>query len=364
MSRDVWLRILAAAAGGRRLIAALRLAGGADALLAMTAPALRSAGLDNETITRLKRPKVDAPALWTVWLDEPQHRLVTFGSTHYPPALAEIDDAPLALWVDGRDLSLLEHPQLAIVGSRHPTHNGRQTAEAFAAELAAAGITITSGLALGIDAASHRGALGKPGSTIAVLGNGIDRIYPARNRRLADAIRSQGLIVSEYPPGEPARAWHFPQRNRIIAALGLGTLVVEATRRSGSLITARLAAEYGREVFAVPGSIHNALSKGCHKLLRDGAKLVEETGDVLVEIAPQLGAFAPASETVGHRAQASPLPDVLAACLDYSPIAFDTLVSATGLTAAELSSMLLHLELQGKIEALPGGRYCRLAKRA
>jgi len=304
------------------------------------------------------------PDRWRAWLAEAGHALVLQGSPLYPERLAAIPDPPPALWVDGQNPALLSEPQLAIVGSRHASRNGEITAESFALEIGRLGLVITSGLAAGIDAAGHRGALDGGGHTIAVTGSGIDCIYPSRNRALADAIRARGLVVSEYPPGHPVRAFQFPLRNRIIAGLSLGTLVVEATRRSGSLITARLAAEYGREVFAVPGSIHHAQSKGCHKLLRDGAKLVENIDDILIEIAPQLAIVAAGGNRDHRGATATSLPAPLANVLDYSPIGFDALVAATGLTAAELSSMLLHLEIQGTIEALPGGRYCRLAERA
>jgi DNA processing protein len=359
------LSLLAAADhGGRAWLAALIEAGDPDTLLGMNARALSRAGLHRDEIARLGAKPPAPPKSWIDWLAAPERRLVPYGSEHYPPRLAEIPDAPLALWTEGTALEALCHPQIAIVGSRHPTRSGRLLAESFAASLSAAGLTVTSGLALGIDAASHRGALSGAGGTVAVLGSGIDRIYPASNRALAQSIGQRGMIVSEYAPATPVRAFQFPRRNRIIAGLALGTLVVEATRRSGSLITARLAAEYGREVFAIPGSIHSALSKGCHKLLRDGAKLVEETDDVLVEIAPQLGAAARDSTCDTDRVKLAALPAELENRLDFSPIAFDELVAASGLTAAELSSMLLHLEIQGKIEALPGGRYCRLAKRA
>ena len=304
------------------------------------------------------------PDHWRAWLDQAGHTLVILGSPLYPERLAAIADPPPALWVDGGNPALLAEPQLAIVGSRHASRNGEITAESFALEMGRLGLVITSGLAAGIDAAGHRGALKSGGATIAVTGGGIDCVYPSRNRNLAAAIRAQGLIVSEYPPGHPVRAFQFPLRNRIIAGLSLGTLVVEATRRSGSLITARLAAEFGREVFAVPGSIHHAQSKGCHKLLRDGAKLVENLSDILVEIAPQLAAVAASADRVDGRARTETLPAPLAKVLDYSPIGFDALLAATGLTAAELSSMLLHQEILGTIEALPGGRYCRLAERA
>jgi DNA processing protein len=361
---EAWLKVLAAAStGGRRWIDALRYAGSAASLLGMQRSGWRQAGLADRELARLaQRPP--PPRAWHDWLAASGHSLVVYGSAAYPERLGDIADAPLALWVDGPDPSLLGNPQLAIVGSRHPTANGRLIAEAFAAGVSNAGIAITSGLARGIDAASHRGALEGPGGTLAVLGNGIDRIYPACNQKLAAGIRRTGLIVSEYPPFTPVRAHQFPERNRIIAGLALGTLVVEATRRSGSLITARLAAEYGREVFAVPGSIHNALSKGCHKLLRDGATLAEETADLLVEIAPQLKLASSPDCAASGQADGADFPEELRNALDFSPISFDALTTATGLTAAELSSILLHLELQGKIEALPGGRYCRLAKRA
>jgi DNA processing protein len=362
---EAWLRLLAlAASGGSRWLDALKLAGGAEELFAADRSLLARSGLSRDEITRLRDRSLQAPQCWPDWLALPGHALVVFGSPHYPERLAAIADPPLALWVDGRETQLLAEPQLAIVGSRHASRNGEITAESFAAELGRLGLVITSGLAIGIDAASHRGALAGGGGTIAVTGGGIDRIYPERNGRLADAIRNVGLIVSEYAPEHPVRAFQFPRRNRIIAALSLGTLVVEATRRSGSLITARLAAEYGREVFAVPGSIHHALSKGCHKLLKDGAKLVENINDLLVEIAPQLVAATGIAGSDGGRAHADSLPAALAQVLDFSPIGFDALAAATGLTAAELSSMLLHLEIQGKVEALPGGRYCRLAERA
>jgi DNA processing protein len=358
---DAWLRVLAAAAdGSRRWTDALRIAGDAETLLAMSAAELRQTGLNAADRERLANSAASLPAAWPAWLDAAGHELIVYGSPRYPRRLMEIPDAPLALWADGKQPDLLAQAQLAVVGSRNPTRNGQTVAEDLAREAGALGIAITSGLALGIDAASHRGALASAGGTIAVSGCGIDRVYPGANARLARDICRQGLIVSEYGPGHGIRPVQFPRRNRIIAALSLGTLVVEATRRSGSLITARLAAEYGREVFAVPGSIHSALSKGCHKLLRDGAKLVETVDDILVEIAPQLVPLTRDSAVI----TAAELPEVLRNRLDFSPVAFDALVSATGLTAGELSSMLLHLELQGKIEALPGGRYCRLAKRA
>lgn len=365
MTPDAWLRLLAAAGyGSRRWIRALRRSGSADALISHNHSWLRRNGLSDEEAARLAAGSAVVPPTWRDWLAGPGHELITFESEHYPQRLAELVDAPLALWVAGRDTSLLGHPQVAIVGSRHPTANGREVARSLAASLSGAGVTVTSGLALGIDAASHAGALTGAGTTIAILGNGIDHVYPAANRRLARQIREHGLIVSEYPPGIPVRAPQFPRRNRIIAGLSLGTVVVEATRRSGSLITARLAVESGREVFAVPGSIHSPLSKGCHTLIRDGATLVETVEEILIEIAPQLTEAVHRASSRDITQSATVLPGPLDEHLGYSPITLDSLASATGLTAAELSSMLLHLEIQGKIEALPGGRYCRLSKRA
>jgi len=362
--QDAWLRLLAAANGNSsRWIRALRRAGEPAAVFELGGPHLDAIGFNSGDRKRLRQASEPPPA-WSAWLEHPDHQLIGYGSGGYPQCLAELEDAPLALWADGSHPELLLDPQLAIVGSRHPTANGSTTAEDFAAELSRAGITITSGLARGIDAASHRGALTGPGRTIAVLGNGIDLIYPAANRRLAAEIREAGAVVSEYPPGAGVRAIQFPRRNRIIAGLSTGTLVVEATRRSGSLITARLATESGREVFAVPGSIHSPLSRGCHKLIREGAKLVENIDDILIEIAPQLRHAAAGSAANKRATSDSAWPRELADHLDLAPVSFDQLISATGLTAAELSSMLLHLEMQGKIEALAGGRYCRLIKRA
>ena len=309
---------------------------------------------------------------WRRWLDDPGHALITLDAPAYPDLLREVPDAPLALWVDGSNHALLRMPQLAIVGSRNPTSGGRANAEDFAEFLSGRGLTITSGLATGIDSASHRGAIGGIGGTIAVLGCGIDTVYPRRNRKLAARIAEFGLIVSEYPPGTPVRPYQFPQRNRIIAGLSLGTLVVEATRRSGSLITARLAADYGREVFAIPGSIHNPLARGCHKLIRDGAGIIEDGNDVLTELAPQLvPRLAPADDDRpgGSRFCENPLADDPAYTkvldlLGFEPVRVADLHDRAGLTAAELSSMLLLLEMGGVVEALPGARYCRLVKRS
>jgi DNA processing protein len=365
---DSWLALLYASDPSRRhWHAALRTAGTAAALVAKPASELAAFGLKAAAIHRAHRPARDVIAHWQRWLKEPQRELITLGSPAYPQRLAEIPDPPLALWVRGAHTELLAAPQVAVVGSRNPTANGRVTAETFAEFFSASGITVTSGLAVGIDAAAHRGALRACGGTVAVLGCGIDTIYPRCNETLAAEITASGVVVSEYPPGTPVRARRFPERNRIIAGLSLGTLVVEAARRSGSLITARHATECGREVFAVPGSIHSPLSRGCHWLLRNGAMLVEESSEVLVELFPLLereSISRPAPTSVASTRCDDPMYAKLVKSLGFAPVRVEDLLAGSGLTAAELSSMLLLLELEGHVEALPGGRYCRLAKRS
>nr|VFJ94971.1 MAG: DNA protecting protein DprA [Candidatus Kentron sp. LFY] len=259
------------------------------------------------------------------------------------------------------------HPQIAIVGSRNPTPTGQEIAFDFARKLARMGFVITSGLATGIDGAAHRGAIAGGGRTIAVMGTEIDRVYPARHRQLGLDIVRNGACISEFPLGTPPLAGHFPLRNRIISGLGLGILVVEATTRSGSLITARLAAEQSREVFAIPGSIHNPLSRGCHMLLRQGAKLVESASDILEEIGPQ--DILPSLET-GAEPDAEPPRDSeldakyrsLLDNLGFEPTSMDVLVERTGFTVEAISSMLLTLELGGLVASIPGGRYSRTGR--
>jgi DNA processing protein len=370
MATDAWLTLLLAATPSeKRWLAALKGYGSPEALLAAPRRALERAGLRDEALARLNAPDAAALDRAREWLSRGDRRVVTFGSEDYPPLLAELPDAPLALWVEGANASLLASPQLAMVGSRNPTSGGRDTAEQFARHLSQHGLTITSGLAVGIDGASHRGALGEIGGTIAVLGGGLDAIYPRAHTELARAIAQRGLLVSEYAPGVESRAHHFPQRNRIIAGLSLGTLVVEATRRSGSLITAKLALDYGREVFAIPGSIHNPLARGCHWLIRSGAKLVEQALDIFEELAPQLeidlasvrkslASGPPPAQTLDDPEYRKVLET-----LGFQPRSITEIIEVSGLTAAELSSMLLVLELEGFVEALPGGRYSRLAKR-
>lgn len=302
------------------------------------------------------------------WLRRPDCHCIAPGQPHYPVQLLAIPDPPQALYVRG-DPALLTLPQLAIVGSRGPTPAGRETAFAFARRLAGAGLVITSGLASGIDSAAHHGALAANGRTFAVCGTGLDRVYPPRNQALADGIAARGALVSEFPPGTPPLPHHFPRRNRLISGLSLGVLVVEARYRSGSLITARLAAEQGREVFALPGSIHNPLAGGCHRLIRDGARLVETPEEILEGLQPDLfralaegpmQAPAPAGFSGGPLDSDSKI--LLNAC-GFEPVDADILVERTGFSAAAVASMLLMLELRGEVESSAGGMYCRLHAR-
>ncbi len=288
------------------------------------------------------------------WLAQADNHLVTWLDADYPPLLREISDPPAVLFVSG-DRRCLSRPQLAVVGSRNPTAGGVQNASAFAAHLARAGYVITSGLALGIDGAAHRGALEAGGATIAVTGNGLDRVYPRQHHALAHDMVACGALVSEFAPGTPPRREHFPQRNRLISGMSQGVLVVEAAVKSGSLITARLAGEQGREVFAIPGSIHSPLARGCHALIRQGAKLVETAQDILEELRP----FEAAMHDAGTAPANDGPMDQLLPHLGYDPVDVDTLVDRSGLTADAVSSMLLNMELRGLIEAQPGGRYLR-----
>jgi DNA processing protein len=290
------------------------------------------------------------------WAEQPGHAVVTLADEAYPKPLLEIPDPPPLLYAHGR-LDLLPRPALAVVGSRNATAQGERNAESFARAFSEAGLTIVSGLALGIDAAAHRGGLGGPASTIAVLGTGIDITYPARNLSLARDIAQRGLLLSEFPLGTSPAAHNFPRRNRIICGLAQGCLVVEAALASGSLITARAAAEQGREVFAIPGSIHSPLSKGCHALIKAGAKLVESAEDVLIE----LGSFRSGEQVTHHSAGVtSPEGRLLLAQMGFDPIDIDSLCVRARLSAEQVSSELLRLELAGQVAVLPGGLYQRL----
>lgn len=305
----------------------------------------------------------DAIARTLDWASQPGQHVVTLADAEYPPALLEIPDPPTLLYVRGNPRLLRQHA-LGIVGSRNPTPQGIQNAEQFARALAGQGLCIVSGLALGIDAAAHRGALAASGgATVAVIGTGADRLYPARNKELARAIIERGAIVSEFPLGTPAIAANFPRRNRIISGLSQGLLVVEAAPESGSLITARLASEQGREVFAIPGSIHSPVARGCHKLIKQGAKLVETASDILEELgtppAPPALPLADAASPPPSVPQSEPQSALLAA-LGHDPCTLDELVSRTGIDAGQLLPELLTLELTGQLSPLPGNRYQRL----
>jgi len=350
--------------GALTLVRLLEQFGNAREILRAASGRPQVTGLPPETVAYLRQPDRKQIDSDLAWLDQPHNRLITFRDPAYPPMLLQISDAPPVLYVHG-NVDLLSSLQISMVGSRNPTVSGQRTASEFAGCLALAGLTITSGLALGIDAASHSGALeaGKP--TIAVMGTGLDRVYPASHRDLAHAIAESGALVSEFPIGTPPRPENFPRRNRIISGLSLGTLVVEAATRSGSLISARCAADQGREVFAIPGSIHNPLSRGCHALIRQGAKLVETAQDILDE----LGSLAAATPVMTRSRDAVTAVESseldhdymqLLESMGYSHTSVDMLVETSGLTPAVVSSMLLQLELKGFIASCPGGLYNRL----
>lgn len=292
------------------------------------------------------------------WVGRDGHAILTLADEDYPQALLEISDPPALLYLRGRR-DLVRGACLAVVGSRNATPQGVANAEQFSRAFSLAGLTIVSGLALGIDAAAHRGGLSGAGSTIAVVGTGADLLYPPRNRELGERIAREGLILSEFPLGTPPHAHNFPRRNRVIAGLARGCLVVEAALSSGSLITARLAAEQGREVFAIPGSIHSPLTKGCHALIKQGAKLVESAQDVLEELGMQGVAAASPASTAALIVSANPAAAGLLAQLGHDPCTINSLCARTGLTADVVSAMLLQLELDGEVASLPGGLYQR-----
>lgn len=346
-----WIKLsLAPGLGGQSLRKLLGTFGLPQQVLAAGRGALVrivSAEIADRILSGLDSAAVDAALEWAAVED---HAILTLADADYPRSLLETPDPPALLYVHGRR-ELLARPGLAVVGSRNATPQGASNAEQFARAFSCAGLTIVSGLALGIDAAAHRGGLDGAGSTIAVLGTGADIFYPQRNRALAERIAREGLIVSEFPLGTPPHGSNFPRRNRVISGLARGCLVVEAALVSGSLITARLAAEQGREVFAIPGSIHSPHSKGCHALIKQGAKLVESAQDLLQE----LGVETP----VAPPGNVPPAGSDLLAQLGYDACDIDTLCARTGLTADVVSAMLLQLELDGKVASLPGGLYQR-----
>jgi DNA processing protein len=372
-----WLKI-ARAPGLRsqRLLELLPTTGGIDGFLALPAGALRKAGFNEAQIAALKAPDPAQLDADRAWLEGSRRRLLTITDPEYPALLRASPSPPAVLWLEG-DSSALWQPQIAVVGSRNPTAGGRDHARDFAGELSRAGWTITSGLAAGIDVTAHRAALDAGGQTVAVLGTGLDIIYPRSNQAVAAAISERGVLVSELPPGTPPRKQHFPDRNRIIAGLSLGVLVVEAALNSGSLITARLAAEQGREVFALPGSLHNPMVKGCHRLIKQGARLAESTGDITAALEPVARELALAltqqlqepegKESKDSRREHQSEPDLLEDkdyarlwdAIAHDPLSQDQLVERTGMSAREVSSMLLMLELRGFVTRESGGRIAR-----
>lgn len=354
-----WLRLTESVGPGaaRRLLA---MAGSPQAVYELPAAALDQA-LPPQQRLAFNQPPEHLPELIEraqAWLGEPGHDLLMLGDPDYPARLLATADPPLLLWLQGRR-ELLNSPSLAVVGSRNPTAQGEDNARDFARALARAGYTIVSGLALGVDAAAHEGALDAGGATVAVVGTGLDQVYPRRNAKLATRLLAGGgLLVSEYSLGTPVMPANFPRRNRIIAGLSQGCLVVEAAVQSGSLITARMAVEAGREVFAIPGSIHSPQARGCHALIRQGAKLVESAEDVLEEL-PPLGSPQPAApqapDETPHEHQA--LLDVMG----YDPVSLDALMARSGWPAAELNAALLTLELDGQVARLAGQLFQRRA---
>ena len=349
-----WLRLLLTPGVGRnnarRLLAAF---GSAEAVWQQSAATLRA--VTSPRIEQaLANVPVDLDGIHTKlqnWLNESNNRyVITLGDEAYPSDLLQTEDPPLLLYVWGQQAALKHQQRLAIVGSRNPTPQGALNAHQFAKTLGQAGVCVVSGLALGVDAAAHEGALEAGAPTLAVVGTGLDRVYPSRHRDLAERVVVNGALISEYPLGTPPLAAHFPQRNRIIAGISLGTLVVEAALQSGSLITARLAAEQGREVFAIPGSIHSPQAKGCHALIRQGAKLVESAQDILEELHLRDPLPRPESAT----AQTNTKNNLLD-LIGFDPVSLDALQARCGLDTATLQARLLELELNGDIGRLPGG---------
>ncbi|MCU0775238.1 MAG: DNA-processing protein DprA [Ideonella sp.] len=369
MERDElesWLRLTLTPglgrAGTRHLLAAC---GSPQGVFAQTPVAL--AGVVGETVARAlqeRPPALDAALDRTLaWLDgDPTRAVVTLGDPRYPTRWLQTADPPLFVYAEGR-VDLFAADAVAVVGSRNPTAQGEDTARDFARALSEAGRTVVSGLALGIDAAAHAGALEGPGGTIAIVGTGLDSDYPRRNAALARRIRTAGLMVSEYPLGAGPLAPHFPQRNRLIAGLARGTLVVEAALQSGSLITARQALDQGAEVFAVPGSIHSPQSRGCHALIKQGAKLVDSAEDILAELPPLSPPASPPAASAPSAADlGEAVDDEVLRAMGYDPVTQDQLAARTGWPAARLSARLLELELAGRVARLPGQRFQRRAQ--
>ena len=366
MSELAWLKLcLTPGLGSNNLELLLDHFGNAADILAAKPRELMGLGLSEKQSAQLSSAERPELAACEQWLGHARHHFIHWQDTRFPELLRATGQAPVGLYVAG-DPDLLSLPQLAMVGSRSATPGGLATAREFATHLAKAGLVITSGMARGIDAAAHQGALSTEGATIAVCGTGLDMVYPPEHTTLAQQIAARGALVSELPPGSPPRRHQFPRRNRLISGLAVGTLVVEAGTRSGSLITARHAGEQGREVFAIPGSIHSPLSKGCHQLIRQGAKLVETSQDIIVELEALFNALTVSSTEDSQEKLSSGAvdPDYVNVlnCMGFDPISIDLLVERSGLTAEQLSSMLLIMELDGRVDSLSGGRFQQRVK--
>lgn len=359
-----WLALLhAPGIGGQTFLRLLKKVEQIELLFGESRNVLVSLGLKEDSIRFILNPEWSRVDEDLAWVERSGCQIVIIDDANYPVQLKEISDPPPVLFVRG-SLPLLSSSQLALVGSRNPSPVGAKIARDFSRHMAATGLTITSGLALGIDAISHQGALDVGGKTVAVAGTGLDRVYPARHKRLAESILEEGgVLVSEFLPGTKAHASNFPRRNRIISGLSLGVLVIEAAVNSGSLITARMALEQGREVFAIPGSIHNPLAKGCNALIRQGAKLVETAQDVVDELEQFVGLIAPwqKSEEANKIEEIDATHHDLLHYIGYEPTSIDILVSETGEPIEVISSMLLVLELKGIVSSAPGGCYYRVS---
>jgi len=368
-SLQAWISLWRVPGVGCKAIHALiESLGDAKTIINASQQTLQKAGLTSRQAQAIVSQTPESAKPDMLWLEKENHHLITFNDERYPRLLREISAAPPLLYVHG-NIDLLNDPQIAIVGSRTPTPGGVNNAFEFAKHFASTGLCVTSGLALGVDGEAHKGALADEGVTIAVTATGLDRVYPAKNKALAHQIAERGALISENPIGTSPRAQNFPRRNRIISGLSVGTLVVEAAQRSGSLITANYANEQGRMVFAIPGSIHNPLARGCHKLIRQGAKLVETASDVMEDLASQINLEAlnsgerippePGSEKASE-IERNDENDRLLGAMGYDPVSIDHLVIQTGLTPAALSSMLLVMELQGLIASNGRGSYTRI----
>lgn len=371
-----WLTLVnAPSIGGASLIRAIESLGGVAAVVAASARDLTRHGLSEPAANAIARPDQAAIDAGLQWLAQPDHHLLCWDNDDYPVLLRRIDSPPAALFVDG-DPGCLWQPQIAVIGTRNPTAGGLDHARDFASTLARQGITITSGLASGIDSAAHTAALDAGAMTIAVNGTGLDIVYPASSRTVARRIRSQGAMISELPLGSAPKRQHFPSRNRIISGLSLAVLVIEAGLNSGTLITARKAAEQGRDVFALPGSLHNPMAKGCHRLIREGARLIETTADIMQELGPLAAELqmeirqrldqAESLDTAAEKSEKHPknlLDDsdysAVWEVLGYDPKPVDTIIEQSSLSAREVSSMLLMMELKGMVRKHENGRFSR-----